>query len=193
MAACSGEFVNKTGAPISDSITSILPLSSGDLWIECTLGGRVLHEGNLTRYTEQDGFPLARVRGFATTPDGTLWAATMGERNIRSPDHLEKSIARKCHPLVGICLIAGDAHWTSGTKVWFVMIKDDEGRYTNSKLWGDGWAGLSTNPTRQINKLRSATRRIAKDSIYRPRKQTGSTPKVIQYSTLRDSNARRHQ
>lgn len=69
----------QTGAPILGSITSILPLSSADLWIGYALGGAaVLHEGKLTRYTEQDGFPLARVRGFATTPDGTLWAATMG-------------------------------------------------------------------------------------------------------------------
>jgi ligand-binding sensor domain-containing protein len=69
----------QTGAPISGSITSILPLSSGDLRIGYALGGAaVLHEGKLTRYTEQDGFPLARVRGFATTPDGTLWAATVG-------------------------------------------------------------------------------------------------------------------
>jgi len=36
-------------------------------------------------------------------------------------------------------MTTGDAHWASGTKVWFVMIKDDQGRYTNSKLWGDGW------------------------------------------------------
>jgi len=69
----------QTGAPISGSITSTLPLSSGDLWIGYALGGAaVLHEGKLTRYTEQDGLPLARVRGFATTPDGTLWAATVG-------------------------------------------------------------------------------------------------------------------
>ena len=36
-------------------------------------------------------------------------------------------------------MTTGDAHWASKTKVWFVMIKDDKGRYKNSKLWGDGW------------------------------------------------------
>jgi hypothetical protein len=36
-------------------------------------------------------------------------------------------------------LTTGDANWASGTKVWFVMIKDGEGRYKDSKLWGDGW------------------------------------------------------
>jgi hypothetical protein len=33
----------------------------------------------------------------------------------------------------------GDAHWASGTKVWFVMIKDSKGRYPGNPLWGDGW------------------------------------------------------
>src|SRR6185437_1413631 len=36
-------------------------------------------------------------------------------------------------------LTTGDANWASGTKVWFVMIKDGEGRYKNTKFWGDGW------------------------------------------------------
>ena len=36
-------------------------------------------------------------------------------------------------------MTTGDAHWASATKVWFVMMKDEKGRYTDSKLWGDGW------------------------------------------------------
>ena len=36
-------------------------------------------------------------------------------------------------------MTTGDAHWASGTKVWFVMIKDDKNRYPNNPLWGDGW------------------------------------------------------
>jgi hypothetical protein len=36
-------------------------------------------------------------------------------------------------------LTTGDAHWASGTKVWFVMIKDDKGRFRDKPLWGDGW------------------------------------------------------
>jgi hypothetical protein len=36
-------------------------------------------------------------------------------------------------------MTTGDAHWASGTKVWFVMIKDDKNRYSNNPLWGDGW------------------------------------------------------
>jgi hypothetical protein len=36
-------------------------------------------------------------------------------------------------------MTTGDAHWASGTKVWFVMVKDGEGRHKDSKFWGDGW------------------------------------------------------
>jgi hypothetical protein len=36
-------------------------------------------------------------------------------------------------------LTTGDAHWATGTKVWFVMIKDEKGRYPGNPLWGDGW------------------------------------------------------
>jgi hypothetical protein len=36
-------------------------------------------------------------------------------------------------------LTTGDAHWATQTKVWFVMVKDDKGRYPGNPLWGDGW------------------------------------------------------
>lgn len=36
-------------------------------------------------------------------------------------------------------MTTGDAHWATRTKVWFVMIKDDKGRYPGNPLWGNGW------------------------------------------------------
>jgi hypothetical protein len=36
-------------------------------------------------------------------------------------------------------LTTGDAHWASAIKVWFVMIKDENGRYPGNPLWGNGW------------------------------------------------------
>jgi len=50
-------------------------------------------------------------------------------------------------------LTTGDAHWASGTQVWFVMIKDDKNRYPNSPLWGDGWGWAlfkSDAPDKQV-------------------------------------------
>src|SRR5262245_18429578 len=36
-------------------------------------------------------------------------------------------------------MTTGDAHWASGTQVWFVLIKDQKQRFGNNPLWGDGW------------------------------------------------------
>jgi hypothetical protein len=36
-------------------------------------------------------------------------------------------------------LTTGDSHWAAGTKVWFVKIKDDNNRFPQNALWGDGW------------------------------------------------------
>jgi len=50
-------------------------------------------------------------------------------------------------------MTTGDAHWASGTKVWFVMIKDEKGRYTDNPLWGDGWGWAlfkSEAPDKQV-------------------------------------------
>jgi len=50
-------------------------------------------------------------------------------------------------------LTTGDAHWPSGTKVWFIMIKDAKGRYPGNPLWGDGWGWALYNsdaPDKQI-------------------------------------------
>ena len=50
-------------------------------------------------------------------------------------------------------MTTGDAHWASGTKVWFVMIKDEKGRYRGNPLWGDGWGWAlfkSDAPDKQV-------------------------------------------
>ena len=50
-------------------------------------------------------------------------------------------------------MTTGDARWASGTKVWFVMIKDAKGRYPGNPLWGDdwGWALFKSDaPDKQV-------------------------------------------
>ena len=50
-------------------------------------------------------------------------------------------------------MTTGDAHWASGTKVWFVLIKDEKGRYPGNPLWGDGWGWAlfkSDAPDKQV-------------------------------------------
>ncbi|HYR50907.1 MAG TPA: cytochrome P460 family protein [Candidatus Eisenbacteria bacterium] len=43
-------------------------------------------------------------------------------------------------------LTTGDAHWASGTKQWFVMIKDAKGRFPQNPLWSDGWGWALFKP-----------------------------------------------
>jgi len=50
-------------------------------------------------------------------------------------------------------MTTGDAQWAAKTKVWFVMIKDEKGRYSNNPLWGDGWGWAlysSDAPDKQV-------------------------------------------
>ena len=50
-------------------------------------------------------------------------------------------------------MTTGDAHWATDTKVWFVLIKDAQGRFPNNPLWGDGWGWAlfkSDAPDKQV-------------------------------------------
>jgi len=50
-------------------------------------------------------------------------------------------------------MTTGDAHWASGTKVWFVMIKDEKGSHPGNALWGNGWGWAlfkSDAPEKQV-------------------------------------------
>jgi len=50
-------------------------------------------------------------------------------------------------------MTTGEVHWAKGTKVWFVMIKDEKGRYPGNPLWGDGWGWAlykSDAPDKQV-------------------------------------------
>ena len=50
-------------------------------------------------------------------------------------------------------MTTGEVHWAKGTKVWFIMIKDEKGRYAGNPLWGDGWGWAlykSDAPDKQV-------------------------------------------
>ncbi|MEO1251481.1 MAG: cytochrome P460 family protein [Pseudomonadota bacterium] len=50
-------------------------------------------------------------------------------------------------------LTTGRAHWATDKQVWFVMIKDAEGRFPDNALWGDGWGWALFNaedPAEQV-------------------------------------------
>jgi hypothetical protein len=50
-------------------------------------------------------------------------------------------------------MTTGEVHWSKGTKIWFVMMKDEKGRYPGNPLWGDGWGWAlykSDAPDKQV-------------------------------------------
>ncbi len=53
----------------------------------------------------------------------------------------------------GAAHTTGDAHWGEGIQVWFLMVKDAQGRFADNPLWGDGWGWAlynGDNPDRQV-------------------------------------------
>jgi cytochrome c len=52
----------------------------------------------------------------------------------------------------GAELTTGSANWAVQPKVWFVVVKDRQGRFPQNPLWGDGWGWAlfeATQPDRQ--------------------------------------------
>jgi cytochrome c len=51
-------------------------------------------------------------------------------------------------------LTTGHAAWSADIKIWFVMIKDREGRFVDSDHWGDGWGWAlfeAKDPTKNVS------------------------------------------
>jgi signal transduction histidine kinase len=68
----------QSGGPFpARNVTSLLALSTGDLWIGFRTGGiSVLRDGHLTSFTSRDGMPEGVVWTVAQDRKGTIWAAT---------------------------------------------------------------------------------------------------------------------
>ncbi|HET9832895.1 MAG TPA: two-component regulator propeller domain-containing protein [Vicinamibacterales bacterium] len=66
-------------APITTSVSAVLGVPSGELFIGYRYGGvSVLKDGRLTSYSEKQGVPSGAVYRFLRDSDGTVWAATFG-------------------------------------------------------------------------------------------------------------------
>ena len=44
-------------------------------------------------------------------------------------------------------LVTGRASWAGDRKIWFLMVKDRNGRFAGNPLWGDGWGWAQFDPT----------------------------------------------
>jgi hypothetical protein len=51
-------------------------------------------------------------------------------------------------------LTTGQATWSTDIKIWFMMVKDREGRFSDNDHWGDGWGWAlfeAKDPTKNIS------------------------------------------
>src|SRR5579883_1152568 len=64
---------------LASSVSSLLALPSGGLWIGYDRGGAsFLKDGEVTNYSIEQGFPVSRVRCFAQDAEGAIWAGAVG-------------------------------------------------------------------------------------------------------------------
>ena len=49
------------------------------------------------------------------------------------------TLVKEVMSTAGSELTTGDANWAAQPQVWFVVIKDTQGRFSENPLWGDGW------------------------------------------------------
>ena len=84
----------QSGGPFPGrSVTSLLALPNGDLWIGFWPGAiTLLRNGNATNYTARDGVPETGISGFAQDREGTIWAATGSGGLIRLQGNKWKQI-----------------------------------------------------------------------------------------------------
>lgn len=82
-------------------------------------------------------------------------------------------------------LTTGEVSWATDVEGWFVMVKDTQGRFRNSPLWGNGWGWVLFNATDPQN---TVTRNWRTDCLgcHTPAKRTDWVF-VQGYPILRDA------
>jgi len=91
-------------------------------------------KGNEMHYTYASPGTAEYYRKNGKFPDGAVLV-----KDVLGTDHAQ--------------LTTGDAHWATGTKVWFIMVKDEKGRFPGNPLWGSGWGWAlykSDAPDKQV-------------------------------------------
>jgi ligand-binding sensor domain-containing protein len=68
----------QSGGPFpAHTVSSLLALPNGDLWIGFSSGGvSLLRHGNASNYSAREGMPSGVIWSFAQDREGTIWAAT---------------------------------------------------------------------------------------------------------------------
>jgi hypothetical protein len=84
-------------------------------------------------------------------------------------------------------MTTGDAHWATGIKQWFVLIKDEKHRFPNNPLWGDGWGWALFKADAPDKQVATTTKKTASTATFRPSLPTGYTSKAIRSSNRNEN------
>jgi signal transduction histidine kinase/ligand-binding sensor domain-containing protein len=69
----------ENGSLPATSVSALMAVPGGGLWVGFYRGGAsFIKDGQVTNYSESDGFPVYTVRGFARDRSGAIWAAAVG-------------------------------------------------------------------------------------------------------------------
>jgi len=73
------QFRPENGSLIATSVSALLAVPDGGLWVGFSRGGASLvKNGQVTNYSDSEGFPVSTVRCFARDRSGVVWAAAVG-------------------------------------------------------------------------------------------------------------------
>ncbi len=68
-----------TGSLPAATVSALMAVPDGGLWVGFSRGGAsFIRDGQVTNYTDRDGFPVSTVRCFARDRRGAVWAAVVG-------------------------------------------------------------------------------------------------------------------
>lgn len=93
---------------------------------------RYVHLGTVA-VASKPGEPVKELHGTYTRKEDL----EAFQRDGRFPDGAV--LVKDVRAVTGEKLTTGTASYSAAVKIWFVMVKDSQGRFPGNDLWGDGW------------------------------------------------------
>ena len=94
-----------------------------------------------TRWSHLGGFAVAKKEGETVSEIHDVYTQPENidayRRDGKFPDGAV--LVKEVREASAERLTTGHAAWSTNVKVWFVMVKDEKGRFPENPLWGDGW------------------------------------------------------
>jgi signal transduction histidine kinase/ligand-binding sensor domain-containing protein len=73
------QFRPENGSLLAASVSALMAVPDGGLWVGFDRGGAsFIKNGQVTNYSDSEGFPVSSVRCFARDTSGTIWVAAVG-------------------------------------------------------------------------------------------------------------------